>query len=643
MAEPSPSAAAAPVAPADSTPPKVPVTKENLLQAARVFLYLLPYKGLLSVALLLNMGSSFFSLAFPFLIGQMLDHAQKAGATGAFAINQTALLLMGALGAQALCSFFSSLWFAQCGQRGLYDLRCEVYARLVALPMTFFSKRRVGELSSRISADLTQVEEALVFSVPQFLRQFILLAGACVLVTLTSWRLTLVMLGSLPVIILIAIFIGRKIRAFSKQAQDRLAESATVVEETLQGIANVKSFSNEPFETRRYSSTLHKFLEMTLQGAKYRSALIAFIIFALFGAIVLVMWVGATYLQSGQIQFGDFAKFILYTVYVGGATASFADLYSQIQKTVGATARVRELLDETPEAVLPAELAQRPALSSGAPAAPLAPATAGERVRGEIEFDNIHFVYPGRPEVPVLRGLSLSAKAGERVALVGPSGAGKSTVVSLLLRFYEPDQGVLRVDGKPAGDYPLAQFRKQMAVVPQEVLLFGGTVAENISYGRPGATREEIIEAARQANAHDFIARFPDGYETIVGERGMRLSGGQKQRVAIARAILRNPAILILDEATSSLDSESEALVQEALEGLMRNRTSLIIAHRLATVRECDRICVLQDGVVAESGTHDELMRNGSGLYRRLSEMQFAASSLGAAAKEEGRAEKEEG
>lgn len=630
MADSPPPAAAGP----NSGPPKVPVTKENLVQAARVFLYLLPYKGRLTVALALNMCASFFSLAFPFLIGQMLDHAQKTGGPGALAINQTALLLMGALGLQALCSFFSSLWFAQCGQRGLYDLRCEVYARLVALPMAFFSKRRVGELSSRISADLTQVEEALVFSVPQFLRQFILLVGACVLVTITSWRLTLVMLGSLPVIILTAIIIGRKIRAFSRQAQDRLADSATVVEETLQGIANVKSFTNEPFETRRYSGTLHKFLEMTLQGAKYRSALIAFIIFALFGAVVLVMWVGASYLQSGQIQFGDFTRFILYTVYVGGSTASFADLYSQIQKTVGATARVRELLDETPEAVLPAELAQRPALSANAPAAPAAGQAEGGRFRGELAFEEVHFAYPGRPEVPVLRGLSLAARAGERIALVGPSGAGKSTVVSLLLRFYEPDQGRLLVDGKPATAYPLAYFRSQMAVVPQEVLLFGGTVAENISYGRPGATREEIIEAAKQANAHDFIAKFPEGYETIVGERGMRLSGGQKQRVAIARAILRDPAILILDEATSSLDSESEALVQEALEGLMRNRTSLIIAHRLATVRECNRICVLQDGRVAESGTHEELM-SGSGLYRRLSEMQFAAGG-GTGEKEEG-------
>ncbi len=608
---------------ANSGPPKVPVTKETLAQAARVFLYLLPYKRKFGVAILLLMLSSFFGLAFPYLIGQMLDRARATDVSGLLSINQTAFLLMGALALQSLCSFYSSLWFAQCGQRGLYDLRCEVYARMIALPMGFFSKRRVGELSSRLAADLTQVEEALVFSVPQFLRQAILLSGACVLVAVTSWRLTLIMLASFPVAILVAIFIGRKIRVFSRQAQDRLAESGTVVEETLQGIANVKAFGNEPYESRRYAGALHGFLEMTLKGAGYRSALIAFIIFALFGAVVLVMWTGARYLETGDITFGQFSKFILYTVYVGGATASFADLYSQIQKTVGATSRVRELLDEKPEAVLPVDLARTPVLSPKAPATPVAPADQTTRVRGEIDFDDVHFRYPSRPEVPVLRGFSLSAKSGERIALVGPSGAGKSTVVSLLLRFYDPDAGRVLIDGRPSADYALSHLRGQMAVVPQEVLLFGGSIAENIAYGRPGASRAEIEEAAKQANAHEFIARCPEGYDTVVGERGMRLSGGQKQRVAIACAILRNPAILILDEATSSLDSESEALVQEALEGLMRHRTSIIIAHRLATIRECNRIYVLQDGAVAESGTHDELLRNDDGLYRRLSQMQF--------------------
>ncbi len=609
--------------PAKEAEAKVPVNKETLRQAARVFLYLLPYKRKFFTSLAFLLVSSTLSLAFPFLIGKLLDGTQPGTGAGGIAINNIALTLMAVLAAQALFSFFSSLWFAQCGQRGLFDVRCEVYARLISLPMSFFARRRVGELSSRLSADLSQVEEALVFSVPQFLRQFILMSGACVLLGITSWRLTLVMLASFPVAILVAIFIGRKIRGFSRKAQDQLAESGTVVEETLQGIANVKAFVNEAYETKRYSNALGGFLAMTLKGAGYRAALVAFIIFAIFGAVVLVMWAGAKFLQAGVITFGDLARFVLYTVYVGGAVASFADLYSQIQKTVGATARVRELLDEVPENVLPPELASAPKLSETAPQPLAEVGTAGARLRGDVTFESVQFKYPSRPEVPVLRGLTLSAAAGERIALVGPSGAGKSTVVSLLLRFYEPEGGRILIDGKPSTDYALRDLRGQMAVVPQEVILFGGSVAENIAYGKPGATREEIVEAARKANAHEFIDRFPEGYDTIVGERGMRLSGGQKQRVAIARAILRDPVILILDEATSALDSESEQLVQEALEGLMQNRTSFIIAHRLATIREADRIYVLKDGVIAESGTHDELLLNGSGLYRRLSELQF--------------------
>ena len=440
--------------PAQDAMAKVPVNKETMRQAARVFLYLLPYKRKFFTSLAFLLVSSTLSLAFPYLIGKMLDGTQSGGGAAGLLINRVALMLMGVLGAQAVFSFFSSLWFAQCGQRGLFDLRCEVYARIISLPMSFFARRRVGELASRLSADLTQVEEALVFSVPQFLRQFVLMSGACVLLGITSWRLTLVMLASFPVAILVAIFIGRKIRGFSRKAQDQLAESGTVVEETLQGIANVKAFTNEAYESRRYSAALGGFLAMTLKGAGYRAALVAFIIFAIFGAVVLVMWAGAKFLQAGVITFGDLARFVLYTVYVGGAVASFADLYSQIQKTVGATARVRELLDEVPENVLPIEAAQAPRLSEHAPRPPVEAATPAARFRGDLAFEGVHFKYPSRPEVPVLRGLTLSGEAGERIALVGPSGAGKSTVVSLLMRFYEPDAGRILIDGKPTTDYP---------------------------------------------------------------------------------------------------------------------------------------------------------------------------------------------
>ncbi len=403
---------------------KVPVNKETMRQAARVFLYLLPYKRKFFTSLAFLLVSSTLSLAFPYLIGKMLDGTQPGAGPGGIVINGVALTLMGVLGMQALFSFFSSLWFAQCGQRGLFDLRCEVYARIISLPMSFFSRRRVGELASRLSADLTQVEEALVFSVPQFLRQFILMTGACVLLGITSWRLTLVMLASFPVAILVAIFIGRKIRGFSRRAQDQLAESGTVVEETLQGIANVKAFTNELYETKRYSGALGGFLAMTLKGAGYRAALVAFIIFAIFGAVVLVMWAGAKFLQAGVITFGDLARFVLYTVYVGGAVASFADLYSQIQKTVGATARVRELLDEVPENVLPGEAARTPMLSESAPRPPAEHAEPAARFRGDLAFESVEFKYPSRPEMPVLRGLSLRGRPANALRWSGRAAPG---------------------------------------------------------------------------------------------------------------------------------------------------------------------------------------------------------------------------
>ncbi len=585
---------------------KVPVNRETLREAARLFAYLLPFRGRMIAALTALLCSTLLGLAFPYFMGQMIDAAQKHdGRAGAIA-----LLALGALTGQAIITFFQSFVFQQSGQRALAAIRRDVYARLVSLPMAFFAQRRVGELNSRLAADLTQLEEMLIFSVPQFSRQITILAGSLVLIATISGRLLLVMLASLPPILLVAIVFGRRLRGVSRRAQDQLAETGVVVEETLQGIANVKAFANEPYEVRRYGASMNGFLTAILRTARLRSAFFAFIIFAVFGAIVFVTWYGCRLLESGALTAGQMITFSLYTVFVGGAMGSFADLWSQIQKTVGATARVRELLGEPAEFVVRAD--GEPAVTSEL-----------GRLRGEVVFDRVSFRYPARPEVAVLRELSLHARPGERVALVGPSGAGKSTVVSLLLRFYEPDTGRLLIDGRPAGDYELRALRGQMAVVPQEVLLFGGSIAENIAYGRPGASLEEIVAAARGANAHDFIASFPEGYDTLVGERGIKLSGGQRQRVAIARAILKDPAILILDEATSSLDSESEKLVQDALETLMQGRTSFIIAHRLATVRDADRIFVLDAGRVAESGTHAELLARENGIYRRLSEFQF--------------------
>jgi ATP-binding cassette subfamily B protein len=375
----------------------------------------------------------------------------------------------------------------------------------------------------------------------------------------------------------------------------------------LQGIVNVKAFANESYELNRYHAGLGSFLTSTLRGARLRAAFIAFIIFALFGFIVLVLWSGARLLNQGQITFGDLTRFGLYTTFVAGAMGQFAELYSQLQKAIGATQRVRELLRETGEV--------EALLDS--------PPSTLPRLRGDVALENVHFTYPSRQGVEVLHAINLVAKPGQRIALVGPSGAGKSTLISLLLRLYDPSIGRLLIDGRDARDYRLTELRSQMSMVPQEVLLFGGTVAENIAYGKPGASAKEIEHAARQANAHEFIHAFPEGYATLVGDRGIKLSGGQRQRVAIARAILKNPAILILDEATSSLDSESERLIQEALETLMRGRTSFIIAHRLATVRHVDRIIVIAGGRIVESGTHQELQAIEDGIYRRLAALQF--------------------
>jgi ATP-binding cassette subfamily B protein len=386
-----------------------------------------------------------------------------------------------------------------------------------------------------------------------------------------------------------------------------------VVEESLHNIASVKAFTNESYEQARYGTALAEYVKTAIRGAVFEGAFVSFIVFALFGSIVFVLWYGARLVLAGDLTSGDLTRFMLLTFYVAGAIGSFAELYSQLQRTLGASSRVREILREPTEPLPLNEIPPRRA------------------IQGDVRLEDVRFHYPSRPEVEVLRGVSLSAGAGQRVALVGPSGAGKSTIVSLLLRLFEPDGGRILIDGKPASEYDLHLLRSNMAIVPQEVMLFGGTIAENIAYGKVGSTPEDVEQAARKANAHEFIAAFPQGYETRVGERGVQLSGGQRQRVAIARAILRDPAILLLDEATSALDSESERLVLEALDRLMEGRTSLVIAHRLSTVRGADRIYVLDEGRVVEDGTHHELLERTKGVYRNLSLLQFDGQALAGA------------
>jgi ATP-binding cassette subfamily B protein len=633
--------------------PKAKLTRENLREAATLISYLHPYQGLLVAAIAALALSSLLSLCFPFLAGSLMDAATPGSPAHGPAwlphhVNTVALLMLGVLVVQAASSYFHSTSMTSIGQSALADLRRDTYARLICLPMSFFSQNRVGELNSRLSADLTQIESTLIMAIPQMFRQTLLLMGGITLIAITSARLTLIMLGAIPPVIVLAVVFGRKMRRNSRLAQDKLAETGIIVEETLQGIFNVKAFVNEAFEIGRYGRGMDVYLRVALHGARLRGGFIAFIVLALFGSIVVVLWSGATLLQSGRITIGEMTRFVLYTAFVAGAMGQFADLYSQLQKAVGATHRVRELLHEQPEFAVsmpdtgPAQGLRRNRFAGRAsvPASPnfsepadnqgsrgRSPSRDRHALRGEVEFRGVHFRYPSRPEAEVLKGISFAVRSGEKIALVGPSGAGKSTIISLLLRFYDPQQGELLVDGRPAPSYPLDWLRNQMSIVPQEALLFGGTIFENIAYGRPGAGEAEIIEAARLAHAHEFVSAFPEGYQTLVGERGVKLSGGQRQRVAIARAILKDPAILILDEATSSLDSESEGLVQLALDRLMENRSTFMIAHRLATVRRADRILVIQNGMLVESGTHTELNQQENGLYRRLAELQFNLSA----------------
>jgi ATP-binding cassette subfamily B protein len=598
--------------------PPAKVTREGLRDAMRLARYVWPYRFRFLGALFALLLANLLGLAFLGVTGLLVDALMKGHQLGE-GVNVIAAILVSVLLLQACFSFVELVWLNEVGERCLADLRRDVYSQLVRLPMAFHARRRVGELSSRVAADVSQIQAAIIMVVPQVFRQFIMLVGGIALIAVTSLRLALIMLSSFPVLIALAVVFGRLIRRSSRRSQDRLADTNVIVEETLQGIASVKGFANERYEEKRYRQGLDSYLASVLRVAWQRAAFIAFLIFGMFGAVVLVLWCGARMVQAEQLTLGELARFMLCTLFVAGAMGSFPDLYSQLQRAIGASQRVREILaeptepDDAPSAILTSLTSngQQPAY---------------HRLRGQVDFEDIAFCYPTRKEVQVLRGVTMNATPGQLIALVGPSGSGKSTLVSLLLRFYEPDSGRLLIDGRDAREYPLHALRTQMAIVPQDVLLFGGTIAENIAYGKPGANEEEIIEAAKKANAHSFIDALPDRYETRVGERGVQLSGGQRQRVAIARAILRDPAILILDEATSSLDSESEQLVLQALDGLMAGRTSFVIAHRLSTVRRADRIYVLKEGQIVEAGNHDELVARENGVYRALSELQLNPS-----------------
>jgi ABC transporter fused permease/ATP-binding protein len=586
--------------------PKSKITASSLNKATIIFQYAGNHRWKFYVGLVFLLLTGATALAFPKLMGMLIDCVKNKDNSQA---NTIALGLIVILFLQSICSYFRLYLFVNFTEHTLANLRLSLYSNLVKLPMSFFSQKRVGELNSRISSDITQIQDTLTSTIAEFLRQFILIIGGILLLANESIKLTLLMLSVVPLVAVAAVIFGRFIRKYSKKVQDQVAESQVIVEETMQGITIVKAFANEWYEIARYNGKIKEVVKLAIKGGKYRGYFASFIIFCLFGAIVAVVWFGVRLSISGEMSVGQLISFVLYSTFVGASFGGIAELYAQIQKAIGATERVFELLDETPEKINSVQNAAET-----------------NKIKGNVTFKNVAFSYHSRKEIKVLKDVSFTANFGQKIAIVGPSGTGKSTIASLLLRFYNIDGGEILVDGKNIYDYDLENLRGNMSIVPQDVILFGGTIRENIAYGKPNASEEEIILAAKQANALNFIESFPEKFETIVGERGIKLSGGQRQRIAIARALLKNPSILILDEATSSLDSESEKLVQEALEILMQGRTSIIIAHRLSTIRSADQILVLDKGKITEQGTHQELIALENGMYKNLSNLQFSNS-----------------
>ncbi len=583
--------------------PKSKITASSLSKAKIIFKYAGNNRWKFYVGLVFLLLTSVTALAFPKFMGMLVDCVNKKDGDLA---NKIALGLMLVLVLQSVFSFFRLSLFVNFTENTLANVRLALYTNLVKLPMSFFSQKRVGELNSRISNDIGQIQDTLTTTIAEFLRQFILIIGSFVMLASINWKLTIMMVSVVPIVGIAAVIFGKFIRKYSKTVQDKVAESQVVVEETMQGISIVKAFANEWYEIQRYKTRIQEVVKIGIKGGQFRGYFASFIIVCLFGTIVAVVWYGVTLAIAGEITVGELFTFILYSSYVGASSGGIAELYSQMQKAIGATERVFELLDEVPEKI-----------NSDS-------AIEIDKIKGEVTFQNVAFSYPSRKEIQVLKNVSFKANFGQKIAIVGPSGTGKSTIASLLLRFYDIEGGKILIDDKNIYDYDLETLRGNMSIVPQDVILFGGTIRENIAYGKPNATNEEIILAAKQANAFNFVEGFPEKFETIVGERGIKLSGGQRQRIAIARALLKNPSILILDEATSSLDSESEKLVQEALEILMEGRTSIIIAHRLSTIRSADQILVLDNGEIIEQGTHKELIDLENGMYKNLSNLQFS-------------------
>ena len=588
---------------------------KNWKKSLPIFSFLKPYKFTYGIGLICLLISSLTAMIFPYLLGNLLgadvnQQQNEFQISDPNNINALLLLLMVLFATQAFFSFFRIYLFGVVTEKTLHDIRKTTFEKLLSFPISYYDKNKVGVLQSRISSDILLLNETFNTTLAEFLRQIFTIVFGITFIGLISWKLSLIMLAIVPLIAVSAVIFGKFIKKVSKKAQDAAAQSNNTLLEALSGIKNVKTFVNEIYELNRYGKSIHNIQKLGIKGAIWRGLFASFIILVMFGSIVFVIWNGMNMVNAGEMQEQEFFQFILYTIMIGASFGGISSLLGSIQKAIGATERIIEIIALSGEKITIHTTTQN-----------------SIDFEGKVSFKNVSFNYETRPEIEVLKNISFDIEAGNRTAIVGASGSGKSTIASLLLRFYKPSKGEISIDNKKYDSLNLTTIRDQMAVVHQEVFLFGGSIFDNISYGNPNANEQEVKAAADKANATEFIQKFPDGFNTIVGDRGMQLSGGQKQRIAIARAILKNPKILILDEATSSLDSESEKSVQNALDELMVGRTSIIIAHRLSTIRNADNILVMKDGCIVESGKHEELI-DQKGVYENLHNLQFNLSKI---------------
>ena len=577
--------------------------KLTLKPLTRLAPYVVRYRGRALAALVALVVAALTTLIVPVAVRRMIDFGFSGRALQL--IDSYFAVMIGVVAVLAISSAMRYYLVTTLGERIVADLRSDVFAHLTQLSSSFFDTARTGEIVSRLTADTTQIKSTVGASVSIALRNLLLFLGGAAMMVVTSPRLSLFVLGAIPIIVLPLVGFGRAVRRRGRAAQDTLAEASGYADELIGAVRTLQAFTNEKLAQSRFSAAVERAFAAARDATKARGVLTAVVIFLVFASIVVVLWVGAQDVLAGHITPGRLGQFVLYAVFAAGGLSELSQVWGEIAQASGAAERLFEILDVEPQIKAP----PRP-LALPAPA------------RGAVEFKDVSFEYPGRPNAPVLNHVSFHVAPGEKLALVGPSGAGKSTVFQLIQRFYDPVAGTVSFDGVSVTEVDPAALRSRIALVPQDAVIFGTSVRENIRFGRPDATDADIEKAAAAAHASEFIRRLPDGYETQVGERGVTLSGGQRQRIAIARAILREAPLLLLDEATSSLDAESETLVQQALGGLMRNRTSIVIAHRLATVQNCDRILVIDHGRIVEEGTHGSLA-SSSGLYARLAKLQF--------------------